>query len=197
VLVALACTVRINVLFVAAGVFIMFLMSRPGRRLSSGWRQRIPFLDPWPGEGASAEGSARWLVPARSAGRRSDLAGWIHVASRSRSRAVGRTRRDRPVRPVEFKLELLAAVVGVTLVGWLARGRRWAELVHVGLSVFALVTSTVCMSFPREMLPRWPLWIGLAVWLARRRWAKVANVAVSGSLMISVALLIFSGQRAG
>jgi hypothetical protein len=97
----------------------------------------------------------------------------------------------------EFKLELLAAVVGVALVGWLAWRRRWAELVYVGLSVFALVTSTVYMSIPREMLLWWPLWIGLAVWMARRRWAKVAYVAVSGSLMIGVALLFFSGQWAG
>jgi len=55
----------------------------------------------------------------------------------------------------------------------------------------------VYMSIPREMLLWWPLWIGLGVWMARRRWAKVANAAASGSLMISVALLIFSGQRAG
>ena len=67
----------------------------------------------------------------------------------------------------------------------------------MGLSVFALVTSTVYMSIPREMLLWWPLWIGLAVWMARRRWAKVAYVAVSGSLMIGMALLFFSGQWAG
>jgi len=30
--VALACTIRINGLFVAAGVFVLFLMTRPGRR---------------------------------------------------------------------------------------------------------------------------------------------------------------------
>jgi hypothetical protein len=96
-----------------------------------------------------------------------------------------------------FKLELLAAAVGLALVVWLAWRRRWAELVYVGLSVFGLLTSTAYMSIPREMLLWWPLWIGLALWMARRTWAKVAYVAVSGSLMVGVALLFFSGQWAG
>ena len=53
------------------------------------------------------------------------------AGGRTDSPAIG------PFDPWEFKLELLAAVVSVALVGWLAWGRRWAELVHVGLSVFA------------------------------------------------------------
>jgi hypothetical protein len=52
-----------------------------------------------------------------------------------------------------FKLELLAALTGIATVLWLAWRRRWAELVYVGLSVFALVTSTYYMSVPRRTLP--------------------------------------------
>ena len=98
----------------------------------------------------------------------------------------------------EFRLELLAAVVGVAAVCWLGWRRRWAELVYVGISVFALITSTYYMSIPREMLLWWPLWVGAAIWLAgRRRWVTAATLAVSGSLMVGVALLYFSGQWAG
>jgi len=98
----------------------------------------------------------------------------------------------------EFRLELLAAVVGVSTVLWLAWRRRWAELVYVGISVFALITSTYYMSIPREMLLWWPLWVGAAIWLAGRRWwVTAATLAVSGSLMIGVALLYFSGEWAG
>ena len=257
VLVALACTVRINGLFVAAGVFIMFLMSRPGRR---DWSRSPALLLPlaaaggymaylkdvtgyrlaWPH--AEQQGGGRRLTDPITAWRTSwDSAfgsvpggSGSHFLVRGRARALppgarpggsgppgrpgapirsgGLGARGQPVKIAggprglagigpfdqwEFKLELLAAVVGVALVGWLAWRRRWAELVYVGLSVFALVTSTVYMSIPREMLLWWPLWIGLAVWIARRRWAKVAYVAVSGSLMIGMALLFFSGQWAG
>ena len=52
----------------------------------------------------------------------------------------------------EFRLELLAAVVGVATVLWLAWRRRWAELVYVGISVFVLITSTYYMSIPRRTL---------------------------------------------
>ena len=98
----------------------------------------------------------------------------------------------------EFRLELLAAVVGVATVLWLAWRRRWAELVYVGISVFTLVTSTYYMSIPREMLLWWPLWVGAAIWLAGRRWwFTAATLAVSGSLMVGVALLYFSGEWAG
>ena len=97
-----------------------------------------------------------------------------------------------------FRLELLAAVVGVATVLWLGWRRRWAELVYVGISVFALITSTYYMSIPREMLLWWPLWVGAAIWLAgRRRWVTATTLAVSGSLMVGVALLYFSGQWAG
>ena len=96
-----------------------------------------------------------------------------------------------------FRLELLAVIVGVATVLWLGWRRRWAELTYVGISVFTLATSTYYQSIPREMLLWWPLWVGAAIWLAARRWATIAVLSVSGSLMVGVALLYFSGQWAG
>jgi hypothetical protein len=97
-----------------------------------------------------------------------------------------------------FRLELLAAVVGVATIVWLGWRRRWAELTYVGISVFTLITSTYYQSIPREMLLWWPLWIGGAIWLAgKRRWVTIATLSVSGSLAVGVALLYLSGQWAG
>ena len=254
ILVALACTVRVNGLFAAAGVLVMFVMSRPGRRE---WSQSPALLLPLAAAAAymaylkdvtgdwlawlhaEQQGWGRRLTDPITAWRTSwDSAfgsgpgGIFFVRGRARAlppgvRAGGPGPPGRPgaqIRPGrpgarsqpvkiagaphglagigpfdqwEFKLELLAAVIGVALVGWLAWRRRWAELVYMSLSVFALVTSTAYMSIPREMLLWWPLWTGLAVWMARRTWAKAAYVAVSGSLMIGLTLLFFSGKWAG
>jgi Mannosyltransferase (PIG-V) len=265
VLIALACTIRINGLFAAAGVLVMFLMSRPGLRDWSrspalllplaaagaymaylkditgdwlawlhaeqqGWQRKLTNpITAWraswnlafgsgPGQ-VVAKGGVRFSrrlagpgVPARPGlpngpgrppGRGQPGGGRVFTGAGGASPAKVNPGGPQglagigPFDQWEFKLELLAAVIGVALVCWLAWRRRWAELVYVGISVFALVTSTVYMSIPREMLLWWPLWTGLAVWMARRTWVKVAYVAVGGSLMIGVALLFFSGQWAG
>jgi hypothetical protein len=257
VLIALACTVRVNGLFAAAGVLVMFATSRPAIR---DWLRSPALLLPLAAAGgymaylkdvtgdwlawlhAEQQGWGRQLTDPITAWRNSwDSAfgsgpggGGFRIFIRGRAQALppgvrpgGSGRPDRQNLPIrsrgpgapgrlvriaggphglagvgpfdqwELKLELLAAVAGVALVGWLAWRRRPAELVYVGLSVFALVTSTAYMSIPREMLLWWPLWIGLAIWFANRRWVNVAYIAVSGSLMIGVALLFFSGQWAG
>ena len=97
-----------------------------------------------------------------------------------------------------FRLELLAAIVGVATIVWLGWRRRWAELTYIGISVFTLITSTYYQSIPREMLLWWPLWVGAAIWLAGKRWwVTGAALAVSGSLAVGVALLYLSGEWAG
>jgi Mannosyltransferase (PIG-V) len=250
VLVALACTIRINGLFAAAGIFVMFVTSRPRVRDWSrspalllpaaaagaymaylkditgnwlawlqaeqrGWQRQLS--DPittwrlsWNAAFGSGQGGifirgrgklpagARVVGPGRPGGPPGHSAGSPHTAHINFSpggphplAGIG------PFNQWEPKLEMLAAVVGVVLVAWLAWRRRWAEFVYVGLSVIALVASTVYMSIPREMLLWWPLWISLSIWMSRRTWAQVAYVVVSGSLMVGVALLFFSGQWAG
>ena len=252
VLVALACTIRINGLFAAAGVLVVFLLSRPGRRdwprspalllplaavagymaylkditgdwlawlhaEQRGWQRRL--TDPitawrssWDaafGSGPGGPGGFRTVIRGRvvpfrgrvgpvragGAGRLPGPGGpgFVQVGPGGPHGLAGIGRFDQ----WEFKLELLAALAGVALVAWLAWRRRWAEFVYVVLSVFVLVTSTVYMSVPRELLLWWPLWTGLAAWMAPRRWVTVAWLAVSGSVMIGVALGFFSGQWAG
>jgi Mannosyltransferase (PIG-V) len=246
VLVALACTIRVNGLFVAAGIIVMFVMSRPGRRDWSrspalllplaaaagytaylkdvtgnwlawlqaeqrGWQRRltnpittwrtswdIAFGSGQPGGRIFIVGRPGHLPPGARLGRPGPLGGpggasHFKLAPGGPHGLAG----IGPFDQWEPKLELLAAVVGVALLGWLAWRRCWAEFIYVGLSVFALVTSSVYMSIPREMLLWWPLWIGLATWMARHRWVKFAYIAVSGLVMIGMALLFFSGQWAG
>lgn len=255
ILLAAACTIRINGLFVLAGVVVMFLASRPTGR---DWARASGLLLPV----AAAGAYAAYLKDITG-----DWLDWLHAEKRGWSRSLTnpvtawRTSWDRafgsggggrqfggpsggggfggsggggfsggpgqsggfggggPQQSTPggtaggggghqlagvgtfdvwaYRFELIAAVVGIITVFWLAGRRRWAELVYVGISVLALITSTSYMSIPREMLLWWPLWVGAAIWLSARRVALAAVLAASGLLMVSTALLYLSGQWAG
>jgi hypothetical protein len=75
-----------------------------------------------------------------------------------------------------FRVELIAAVLGVFLTLWLLYRRRWAESIYVGLQMAALLTSAFYLSIGRSSLMWWPLWLmigGLGV-RHGRRWVYFA-----------------------
>lgn len=86
-----------------------------------------------------------------------------------------------------FRLEIVFALVGVLLTLWLAWRQRWAEVTYVGLQVGALLTSQFYLSIPRASLLWWPLWTGLALAAARRRWLLATYLAVSVPLAVLIA----------
>lgn len=96
-----------------------------------------------------------------------------------------------------FRLEIVFAVVGVLLTLWLAWRRRWAEFTYVGLQVGALVTSEFYLSIPRASLLWWPLWTGLALLAARRRWVLVAYLSLSVPLAVLIAAAYSMNRWAG
>ena len=97
----------------------------------------------------------------------------------------------------EYQLEIIAMAVGVVLLAWLLRKRRWAEATWVGLSVVTLGTSHNYLSVPRELLLWWPLWAVLGVWTVRRPWIRTVYLCVSAPLMFTVAYLFLVGEWAG
>lgn len=97
----------------------------------------------------------------------------------------------------EYQLEIVAMVVGVVLLAWLLRKRRWAEATFVGLSVVSLGLSHNYLSVPRELLLWWPLWAVLGVWAVRRPWIRTVYLCLSAPLMFSVAYLFLMGLWAG
>ena len=96
-----------------------------------------------------------------------------------------------------FQAELVAVVVGVLLTGWLVRRRRIPEAVYVGLSLAALGTSYWYTSVPRASLLWWPLWVGLAGWVRRRRTVGEVYVCLSAPLMVVLTVTFASGRWAG
>lgn len=97
----------------------------------------------------------------------------------------------------EYQLEIVAMAVGVALLVWLLRKRRWAEATFVGLSVVTLGTSHHYLSVPREMLLWWPLWAVLGVWTVRRPWIRTLYLTVCAPLLFTVAYLYLMGEWAG
>ncbi|MGW7489603.1 mannosyltransferase family protein [Streptomyces sp. NPDC054786] len=93
--------------------------------------------------------------------------------------------------------ELLAMIVGLLLVGVLARQRRWPEAVYVGLSLWALGTSYWYTSIPRATLLWWPLWVLLAAWSLRNPRVKTVYLCLAAPLMTVFAVTFLSGRWAG
>jgi hypothetical protein len=93
-----------------------------------------------------------------------------------------------------FRVELVAAVVGVVLTAWLLARRRWSEAVYVGLPLASLLTSAFYLSIGRATLLWWPLWLAIG---AARRPAYLVVLAVFVPLLAKEVALFTSGSWAG
>ncbi|CAM5261731.1 hypothetical protein GCM10010329_04390 [Streptomyces spiroverticillatus] len=201
VLTALATTVRISGLFVAAAIGVHFLITAWRAKDARTWRGL-----PWT------------LLPALPAllysgylfNRTGDWMAWKHAQER------GWYRTFHP--PWEawnttwhaafdgtystgyafmWQAEMVALVIGVALLITLIALRRWPEAVYIGLSLWALATSYWLTSVPRATLLWWPLWTLLAAWSVRRPRVKTAYVALAAPLMVLFAASYLSGRWTG
>jgi hypothetical protein len=93
-----------------------------------------------------------------------------------------------------FRVELVAAVIGVVLTAWLLARRRWPEAVYVGLPLASLLTSAFYLSIGRATLVWWPLWLAIG---AVRRPVYVVLLLVSVPLLVEEIALFTSGSWAG
>ncbi|NYS19128.1 hypothetical protein HFP43_15315 [Streptomyces sp. SJ1-7] len=197
-LTALATTVRVSGLFLAAAVAVLFVLSaRSGKgRRGAPWLA-LPALPPL---------AYSWYLHTRTG----DWMAWKHAQERGWYRdfhtpweawtntwnaafdgvhATGYA--------AMFQAELVAMVVGLALVALLVRHRRLPEAVYVALSLWALGTSYWYTSIPRATLLWWPLWIGLAALSLRRPWFRTVYLSVAAPLGALVALAFLTGRWAG
>jgi hypothetical protein len=96
-----------------------------------------------------------------------------------------------------FRAEVVAALVGVALLIFLVRSRRWAEATFIGLQLAALTTTYWWMSIPRATLTWWPLWVVLAGFSLRRPAVYHAYLAVLAPFMVALTLAFTNGRWAG
>ncbi|WP_242433814.1 mannosyltransferase family protein [Streptomyces sp. CB01580] len=198
VLTALATTVRVSGLFLAAALAVHFLVTA---RTAAHWRRL-----PWLFLPALAPLLYSWYLHAHTG----DWMAWKHAEERGWYRdfhapweawantwhaAFGHSQATGYA--LMSQAELLTMLVGVALCGLLLWRRRWPEAAYIGLSLWALGTSYWYTSIPRATLLWWPLWVGLAVWSLRRPLVKTAYLAVAAPLMTVVAVTFLSGRWAG
>ncbi|MFI7238699.1 mannosyltransferase family protein [Streptomyces cyaneofuscatus] len=197
-LTALATTVRVSGLFLAAAIAVLFVLSVRTRR---DWRGAA-----WPALPALPPLAYSWYLHAHTG----DWMAWKHAQERGWYRdfhppweawkntwnaAFGGVHTTGYA--ALFQAELAAMVVGLALVALLACHRRWPEAVYVALSLWALGTSYWYVSIPRATLLWWPLWIGLAALSLRRPWFRTVYLCVAAPVSALVALAFLTGRWAG
>jgi hypothetical protein len=96
-----------------------------------------------------------------------------------------------------FRLELVAAMIGLALLIFLVRNRRWSESVFVGLQLVAVTSAYWWTSIPRAALTWWPLWVALAAWSLRSPRVFQAYLFVVAPFMFTLALAFTNGRWAG
>lgn len=197
VLTALACTVRVNGVFLAAALGVLWLTSRE----RVGWRgfgwllvPAVPLVA-WSAYLHSLTGDwLRWQSAQKEGWNREFTAPWTTFTTTWEAAFGGG---QSPEFAWMFRAEIVAMVVGVVLIGVLIAWRRWGEMTYVALSVIALGTSTWYFSVPRATLLWWPLWIAIGVLAMRRRWALWGYLFVSIPLMSVWAAAFLTGRWAG
>jgi hypothetical protein len=178
-----ACLARINGLFLACAVVVLFFTNADRR-----WRSAPTLLLPF----ATILGIAAWFritsgswntwLQAQSAGWHREFTNPVDTLHATVDFAfnIGLT----ATYNVQYKLELatMAILIGLTVV--MLVKRWWGESTYMILTIASLGTSTLYYSVPRATLVLFPMWILMGTWMARHRSVLVGYVAVAAPLML-------------
>ncbi|MFF7654396.1 mannosyltransferase family protein [Streptomyces sp. NPDC007983] len=198
-LTALATTVRISGLFVAAAIAVHFVLT--AARARGHWRSL-----PWLALPALPAALYAWYLHAHT----DDWMAWKHAQERGWFRTfhtpwegwshtwdAAFDRTQSAGYAVMFQAELVAMALGLLVLVVLLWRRRWAEAVYIGITLWALGTSYWYMSIPRSTLLWWPLWIGLAAWSLRKPQVKTLYLCLVAPVSTVFTLAFLSGRWAG
>ena len=188
-----ACLVRVNGVFLVAGLVVLFATS-PSRA----WR-RVPLLvlpslavlgvltyfytrtgqwSTW--LDAESAGWGRHFNPPWTT-----VSNTVHLAFDARLTATY---------AVQYRAELLVAAVILALSVVMLVKRWWGEATYVLLTLAALGTSTQLYAVPRTTLVLFPIWVLLGLWMTRSRVLLVSYSALAAPLML-VAVIGFTQGR--
>jgi hypothetical protein len=197
-----AAIVRINGMFLAAGLVVMLVLAAraTGRRIvrAEALALTLPVLATAGYFGWMRATTGRWTTWFEVQER-----GWARTTTWPWTTFVHSAKRLLTVEPwpVRYQdwLEMVFAALLVLGVVVLFRRRRWPEVVYVGLTAGSLLTSSYYVSIPRTMLVCFPLIVLAAEWIWRsaRRWLVAACVTVGVALLVLNTSTFLFNQWAG
>nr|WP_261958408.1 mannosyltransferase family protein [Streptomyces nigrescens] len=197
-LAALATTVRISGLFLAAALALQFFLCVRTRR------DLRPL--PWLALPALPAVLYSWYLHSHTgdwmAWKHAEERGWYRVFhtpweawSHTWHHAFGHAQTTGY--GFMFQAEIAAMLIGLLLLGLMLRQHRWPEALYLALSLCALGTSYWYMSIPRATLLWWPLWIALAARSLRTPRFHSLYLALATPLTTVFALTFLTGRWAG
>lgn len=193
ILAAAATTVRINGLFLAIALVVMFVLGR-----ERPWRKAWPLLLP------AIVLLMHALFLGMQTGRWSEWLsahgdGWGREFTDPVTSLINTVRLtwefngDGTVNS-RFPMEILTVVLLIFFMLVLGYKKWWPELTFVALTVAALTTSTFYYSIPRNVIVLFPIWMLWGVWLSRSRPLRVIYIAVAVPALGLMAVLFAEGQ---
>ena len=193
-LVALACTVRINGAFLGVALVVQYLVASRGRlRWDVLWllAPAVPLVGYATYLRATTGDWLRWFAAQEEGWQRRLTWPWDAFERTLDSARSSRLAADYVL---SYAVEIGAVAVGLGLTAVLLSRRRWAEATYVGLSVGALATSTFYLSVARSSLLWFPLWVLLAQAASRRPWVLAAYLSLAAPMSV-VGVVAFTNGR--
>lgn len=191
-LAGVAAIVRVNGVFLAVGLVIMWLVT-DRREFRRGAALLLPFAvvaahfaylhsltgrwTEW--RDVQAEFWGRHTVDPVTALRNSVALIWDFVPGTISTRFIG---------------EIIAVLVLTGMIAVIAWRRWWPEAVYVGLTLLSLATSSFYYSVPRTTVLLFPVWVILGLWLTRHRWLRWAYLALGLPALVLVTVRFSQGQ---
>jgi hypothetical protein len=178
---AVACASRAAGLFVVAGLIFEFVRRRDqwARRWRAASASLVVALLPMAAYGAylaRIHGDPFYFFVDQREGWNRDLVGPLEAF---RNTWELTTSNASPTNWIfTWRVEIVAAVVGLGLLAWMLARREWGYAAFTGLMMAALLTSTWYFSIPRMLLTLFPLLLLMASLTARRPGVHEIVIAV-------------------
>lgn len=193
VLAAGAATVRANGVFLAIGLIVMFLVSKP-RNWKRGSALLLPFLATVGYFAYLKAITGNWMAWSAAQSEYWERHFVDPVTSLLNTYRMIFTFSPTGEPSSRMVTEILAMAILVVFTVILFRKRMWAEATYVLVTVLSLGTSTMYHSIPRTIVVIFPVWMLLGLWMTRRRWFVWAFVVVCLPALILVSIRFTQGQ---